>query len=87
MKKYRKKPIEVEAIQWTGHNRNEVELFAGKSLILGHDLGVFLGCLEIPTLEGIMKAQAGDWIIRGIKRELYPCKADIFAATYDEVKP
>lgn len=43
------------------------------------------GCLLIATLEGVMKAQRGDWIIRGVKGEFYPCKPDIFAATYDPV--
>jgi len=41
--------------------------------------------LEIETLEGIMKAQVGDWIIKGIKNEFYPCKSDIFKATYEEI--
>ena len=40
-------------------------------------------CLEIGTLEGVMRAQPGDWIIRGVKGEIYPCKPDIFAATYE----
>jgi hypothetical protein len=44
-----------------------------------------LGTLDIPTREGMMTASAGDWIIRGIQGELYPCKPDIFAATYEAV--
>lgn len=44
------------------------------------------GALLIATLEGVMKAQPGDWIIRGVKGELYPCKPDIFDATYEPVE-
>ena len=43
--------------------------------------------IAIPTLEGMMVARPGDWIIRGVKGELYPCKADIFEATYEAVQP
>jgi hypothetical protein len=45
------------------------------------------GSLNIVTLEGVMRADPGDWIIRGVKGELYPCKPDIFAATYEPVDP
>lgn len=44
-------------------------------------------CLLIATLEGVMRANLGDWIIQGVKGEIYPCKPDIFAATYEEVTP
>lgn len=42
-------------------------------------------CLVIATLEGVMRANPGDWVIRGVKGEIYPCKPDIFAATYEAV--
>jgi hypothetical protein len=50
-----------------------------------HGSGAHIG-LCIPTLEGLMLAQEGDWVIRGVKGELYPCKPDIFAATYEPVE-
>lgn len=79
--KYRKKPVVINAIKWTGKNWKSVAAFAGTSVAIScADGGVF-----IPTLEGQMRADIGDWIIRGVKGELYPCKPDIFAATYDKV--
>ena len=60
-KKYRKKPVVIEAYQ------TDVEM-------------------EIETLEGTMKANKGDWIIRGVKGELYPCKPDVFDMTYEELE-
>lgn len=75
--KVRKKPVEVEAIQFTGDNHSEVYAFMGHYLYGGVDT------LMIPTLEGNMMASAGDWIIRGVQGEIYPCKPHIFDATYD----
>ena len=79
MSRFRKKPAVVEAAQWTGENIAEV------TRLLSHTGGRFCfgGTVEIHTLEGVMTAQPGDWIIRGVKGELYPCKPDIFAATYE----
>jgi len=82
--KYRKKPIVVEAVQWTGENVREIHYFAKKALTWGGNPGNEY--IVIPTLEGDMMAMPGDWIIRGIKGELYPCKPDIFAATYEPVE-
>lgn len=82
--KYRKKPVVIEAIQWTGENYNQVCKFVGKRLDIatGHnDVG-----LMIRTLEGTMFASQGDYIIRGIKGEYYPCKPDIFEETYEETE-
>jgi hypothetical protein len=114
MAKYRKKPVEIEAVRWRGFNSNlgvtaeapdqPIEITAenmhgvkweplpswlppaiadkgdapapGAIYRRGDDL-------MIGTLEGTMVAKPGDWIIRGVKGELYPCKPDIFAATYD----
>lgn len=82
IKKYIKKPIEVEAIQWTGDNTEEIEEFAKE-----HICRNFLEkCLLIETLEGDMKAMISDYIIKGINGEFYPCKADIFEKTYEEIK-
>ena len=90
MKKYRKKPIVIEAIQLTWGNWNEICEFVGVGKLSdgkpeGRSHGDSLG-LDIPTLEGLMHADQGDWIIKGIKGEFYPCKNDIFEATYEEVE-
>lgn len=82
MSKFRKKPVVIEAIQLTGFdNMDEFEVFFGemKSWTTADD-GLFLS-----TLEGNMYASIGDWIIKGVKGEFYPCKPDIFAATYEPV--
>lgn len=81
--KYRKKPVVIDAIQYTGKNLSKVIVFTKSPEIMEDFLG---GALEIHTPEGIMKAVCGDWIIRGIKGELYSCKPDIFEATYEEVE-
>lgn len=79
--KYRKKPVVIEAIKYNGENRKEIEKFVGKSLVK------YLSdsSLMIPTLEGEHIATLGDWIIKGVKGEFYPCKPDIFEATYEPV--
>ena len=85
--KYRKKPVVIEAIQWTGDNWAEVKEFieAGSNPRTSGPIRNSVN-LFIDTLEGTMMAIPNDWIIRGIKGELYPCKPDIFEATYDEVE-
>ena len=78
-KKYRKKPVIIEAIQWNGENLSEmVEFTRGK--VKSHGL-----VLIIPTLEGDMYASLSDYIIKGVNGEIYPCKPNIFAKTYEEV--
>lgn len=88
--KFRKRPLVISAIRWSGTNVDEVLGFVGDLSKLPEDgvnvhrgIGhcVQLGTLDIPTLEGIMTASPGDWIIRGVKGEIYPCKPDIFEAT------
>lgn len=103
MSKYRKKPVVIEAIQLRWATWVDVCKFAdvGK-LEDGKPTGCYIGpdgtplpdgtCSEemgllIPTLEGLMVARQNDWIIRGVKGELYPCKPDIFEATYEQVEP
>ena len=80
MTQYRKKPVVIEAVQWTGQNIAEINNFA-----FGHVQGaVNKDCsFLVGTLEGPHTASVGDWIIRGVKGEFYPCKPDIFAATYE----
>lgn len=76
--KFRKKPVVIDAIQWSG-NLVDAERFG----IPDCSQDLIDPALEINTLEGVMKAQVGDWIIKGVKGEFYPCKPDIFAATYE----
>ena len=79
--KYRKKPVVVEAVQWNGSNVSEISVF------IGTDVNArYVGdTVIIPTLEGDMTASKGDWIIRGVNGEYYPCKPDVFAKTYEPV--
>lgn len=85
MGQYRKKPVVIEAVQWTGENVAEVDAFIGDGLEDNDDGAKPGQPISIETLEGVMTAQVGDWIIRGVKGELYPCKPDIFEATYEAV--
>ncbi len=86
MPKFRKKPVVIDAIQWTGDNFRELkEAFGGycsRRFYIESTRGEL--DLIIETLEGDMTASMGDWIIKGIAGELYPCKPDIFDATYEE---
>ena len=80
IKKFRKKPIVIEAIQYIGSNKQEIIDFTeGKAMT-----NTCYSHLTIPTLEGNHKADVNDWIIKGVKGE-YPCKPDIFQETYEEV--
>lgn len=89
MAKFRKKPVVIEAIRFLGKDSiPEILDWANWTVAAaGHktDDGEWIPIIEIPTLEGTMIAAPGDWIIRGVKGELYPCKPDIFAATYEPV--
>lgn len=78
--KFRKKPVVIEAWKWTGSMCNHVLQDLPPGAYLGHE-----ETLLIPTLEGVMVASKGDWIIKGVKGEFYPCKPDIFEATYEAV--
>ena len=79
IKKYRKKPVTIEAIQWNGENLSEIDEFT-ESKVKNHE-----SVLIIPTLEGDMYASLSDYIIKGVNGEFYPCKPNIFAKTYEEV--
>ena len=79
--KFVKKPIVIEAVQWDGNNLHEVMTFGGQNLVFAGNYNQIL----IYTKEGTMQASVGDWIIKGIKGEFYPCKPDIFEATYEAV--
>lgn len=78
IKKYIKKPVEIEAVQWTGDNTKEIKDFVEPIAEYLEDENVIV----IPTLEGEMKASINDYIIKGVKGEFYPCKQDIFEDTY-----
>jgi len=82
VEKYRKKPVLIEAVQWLGDIGPVIDL-------VGHGLPTapppLNGALMIQTLEGDMRCDVGDWIIKGVQGEFYPCKNDIFLATYEHV--
>lgn len=82
--KYRKRPVEVEAIQFDGWNWREVYQFmSNEPLMFTQDFRKE-EYLLIDTLEGVMKARVGDYIIKGVHGEFYPCKPDIFHETYED---
>jgi hypothetical protein len=86
IKKFRKKPVIIEAIQYNGNNEDEIEEFVGKTLMT---YTTWPPMLAIPTLEGTMSASVRDWIIKepfDKERGCYPCKSDIFEKTYEEVQ-
>jgi len=86
MAKYRKKPVIIEAIEWDGldHTLRNIRLMAPAGVrTVTRDSG---DDIVVHTLEGLMRAYVGDFIIRGVKGEIYPCKPDIFHLTYDPVE-
>ena len=94
-RKYVKKPVVIEAVQWTGHNDSEIEDFVGESFVgIGDNLVAYKPKSEqyksklmyIETLEGTMTASVNDYIIKGVHGEFYPCKPDIFDETYTLVE-
>ncbi|TXI82186.1 MAG: hypothetical protein E6Q39_00020 [Crocinitomicaceae bacterium] len=93
MPKFVKKPVEIEAIQWTGDNYAEIYHFLEGDDSPASEWGENLHIetrgdtelLYIHTLEGTMLARIGDWIVKGIKGDFYPCKPDIFELTYSKV--
>lgn len=78
--RFRKKPIVIEAFEY---RQSEHRSGVAQDVIEGRVRYTQDGTMLIQTLEGVMEANPGDWIIRGVKGELYPCKPDIFAATYE----
>jgi hypothetical protein len=83
--KFRKKPVVIEAVKWDGNLETLAPLWEGcTTREVGQDF--IEPDLIIPTLEGEMRAKLGDWVIRGVKGELYPCKPDIFDATYEQAE-
>lgn len=87
IKKYRKKPVVVSAIQFDGYNWRECGDFMSGRAMAYPDWIKEYDRLDIETLEGTMRCEIGDYIIKGVNGEFYPCKPDIFEKTYDEVNP
>lgn len=83
IKTFIKKPVKVQAVQWTGDNYDEVVNFAGELNVEWS--AEYYNKLIVHTLEGDHYASLGDWIIRGVIGEFYPCKPYIFKQTYEEV--
>jgi len=94
--KYKKKPVVIDAVQWTGNNRREMfdfltqDTFKNETMEIS-DKHFYIdrhndGGLVIKTLEGEHLATIGDYIIRGVQGEYYPCKEDIFLQTYEKVE-
>ena len=82
--RYRKKPVVIEAIQWTGENQREMFDFLTNGEKKDEYMEAFgEGGLVIKTLEGNHLANIGDYIIKGVAGEFYPCKPDIFEKTYE----
>jgi len=92
-KTYRKKPVEIQAVQFDGaeESAKKIASFSPEIIVFRENQGgILFDCktiwlLKIKTLEGIMAAYEGDWIIKGVKGEFYPCKDDIFKMTYEAV--
>lgn len=84
--KYRKLPVVVDAMQFTDESKDLVLHWAQEQYMAiwaAHEDAIPV--MRIQTLEGTMTAHFGDWIIKGINGEIYPCKPDIFAKTYEPV--
>ncbi|HEU4856033.1 MAG TPA: hypothetical protein VFS86_01890 [Rhodanobacteraceae bacterium] len=80
MDRYRKKPVEIEAVQFVAGIDPDIDgvRYYPHAVVGGE-------CCYVNTPEGKMRAKPGDWIIRGVKGELYPCSAEVFAITYEAV--
>ena len=85
MAKFRKRPVVVEAMRFTDETREDVIAWCGARHTIIDDDGALheTANLFIRTLEGEMMAEPGDWVIKGVAGEFYPCKPHIFAATYE----
>ena len=94
MARYRKKPVVIEAVQWTGSNFQEISDFIHTTSGTDVERPAGNGDIAIVTLEDGSEnswicnhvASTNDWIIRGVKKEVYACKPDIFAQTYELVE-
>jgi len=90
MTRFRKRPVEIDAIQWTADNMEEMKKFLTGAIYwfspeMGKSLDKKNWTLCVITYEGTSVCSVGDWVIKGVKGEFYPCKPDIFTLTYEEV--
>lgn len=83
--KFRKKPVVIEAFQYQNNHDEVFEWARNASDGNGTHLHFLNGFLYVETLEGTMHVKPNDWVICGVKGEFYPCKPDIFEATYEAV--
>ena len=86
MPKYRKKPVVIDAVQWDGIPETANRFLGDRYGIDWRYVTAKSLVIEIPTLEGEMFCNVGDWMIKGVKGEFYPCKPDIFDLTYEPVE-
>ena len=86
MTRYRKRPLEVEAVQFVDGKPGAIRKFLGSDMARPVKDGNRVAWFFIVTLEGNMKLSPGDWLIRGTENELYPCKPDIFEAVYEAIE-
>jgi hypothetical protein len=89
MKQYRKKPVVIDAVQFDGLNPTEIKDFVGENCeveIYDNEVTPPVARIVIHTLEGDMEVSKGDYVIKGVKGEFYPCKPDIFEQTYESVE-
>lgn len=83
---YRKKPVVIEAMQFTNDSKDKVFRWGSElQMNIYPSFQDEKPCLMIPTLEGEMTCSLGDWLIKGVNGEFYPCKPDIFEKTYEKV--
>lgn len=87
---YQKKPLQIEAVQWTGDNAQEMEAFAGESFdtnALRLGLAAATGDAAIYDLlhRTWILVKLSDWVLRGVRGEFYPCDKEVFAQTYEKV--
>ncbi len=76
--RFKSKVVEIDAVQYTGKNQNEIaDFYPGAAGAFGSD------AIFIETLEGTMQASPGDWIIKGTEGEFYPCKPSVFERKYE----
>lgn len=84
-KKYRKRPVVIEAVEWDGRSGTISPLAPFENATKSPEVKAD-GTLDITTLEGVMTAEIGDYVIKGVQGEIYPCKEHTFASTYEPVK-
>ena len=84
--RYRTKPCDIEAVQFIGNNYSEIEKYVGNDFVGASFSGGECTGIKIQTLEGYMNASIGDYIIKGLRGEFYPCKPDVFEKKYELIK-